>query len=122
MTTKTLEKNFTLEACPIRDVVARFGSKWALLIIIVLSQHGSTRFNRLGKLIPDISTKMLSGTLQVLEADALVKRTVYPEVPIRVEYELTELGQSLMPIIRQLTEWALTNMPTILRHRNRAHK
>lgn len=122
MTTKNSEKNFTLEACPIRDVVARFGSKWAMLIIIVLSQHGSTRFNQLGKLIPDISTKMLSGTLQVLEADALVKRTVYPEVPIRVEYELTELGQSLMPIIRQLTEWALTNMPTILHHRNRTHK
>ena len=59
---------------------------------------------------------------QVLEADALVKRTVYPEVPIRVEYELTELGHSLMPIIRQLTDWALTNMPTILRHRNHAHK
>ena len=60
---------------------------------------------------------LLSGTLQVLEADGLVKRTVYPEVPPRVEYQLTEMGHSLMPIIADLTQWALSNMPTIMNHR-----
>ena len=119
MASKSTENSFTLEACPIRDIVARFGSKWTLLIIIVLHRNGSTRFNQIGKLIPDISTKVLSEALQTLEADNLVKRTVFPEVPIRVEYELSELGQSLIPIIRQLTDWAVTNMPEILSHRKK---
>lgn len=63
---KKVEKNSIIEICPIRNVVARFGNKWALLIILVLSENGSTRFNQLGKMIPDISTKVLSGTLQTL--------------------------------------------------------
>lgn len=116
---KKIEKNSIIEICPIRNVVARFGNKWALLIILVLSENGSTRFNQLGKLIPDISTKMLSGTLQTLEADGLISRTVFPEVPIRVEYELTETGHSLVPIIQQLTDWALKNMKSIMRHRKK---
>lgn len=116
---KKIEKNSIIEICPIRNVVARFGNKWALLVILVLSENGSIRFNQLGKLIPDISTKVLSGTLQTLEADDLVTRTVFPEVPIRVEYELTETGKSLVPIIQQLTEWALQNMKSIMKHRKK---
>lgn len=116
---KKSEKNSIIEICPIRNVVARFGNKWALLVILILSENGSTRFNRLGKLIPDISTKMLSGTLRTLEADGLVRRTVFPEVPIRVEYELTPTGHSLVPIIRQLTDWALLNMKSIVTHRKK---
>ena len=94
---KKSEKNSLVEICPIRNVVARFGNKWALLIIMLLHENGSTRFNRLGKMIPDISTKVLSGTLHTLEADGLLTRTVFPEVPIRVEYELTDTGHSLVP-------------------------
>ncbi len=116
---KKQKKNSIVEICPIRNVVARFGNKWALLVILILSENGSTRFNRLGKLIPDISTKMLSGTLRTLEADGLVRRTVFPEVPIRVEYELTPTGHSLVPIIRQLTDWALQNMKSIVAHRRK---
>lgn len=118
--TKKIEKNSIVEVCPIRNVVARFGSKWALLIILVLNENGSVRFNQLGKLIPDISTKVLSTTLQTLEADGLVTRTVFPEVPIRVEYALTDIGETLVPIIRQLTDWALANMKRIVKHR-KAH-
>lgn len=116
---KKTEKNSIIEICPIRNVVARFGNKWSLLVILILSENGGTRFNQLGKLIPDISTKVLSGTLQTLEADGLVSRTVFPEVPIRVEYELTETGESLVPIIRQLTDWALQNMKSIMKHRKK---
>lgn len=105
--------------CPIRNVVARFGNKWALLVIILLSENGSTRFNQLCKLIPDISTKVLSGTLQTLEADDLVSRKVFPEVPIRVEYTLTATGQSLVPIIQQLTAWAQQNMKSVMKHRRK---
>ena len=102
------DKFLNIELCPIRNVIARFGNKWALLILLVLSEE---------ECMPDISSKVLSGTLQVLEADGLVKRTVYPEVPPRVEYQLTEMGHSLMPIIADLTQWALSNMPTIMNHR-----
>lgn len=106
-----------IEICPVRNVIARFGNKWALLIMLVLKEEGCLRFNQLRKFIPDISPKVLSGTLQILEADGLVKRTLYPEVPPRVEYQLTEMGHSLMPIIADLTQWALSNMPTIMNHR-----
>lgn len=116
---KKEEKNSIIEICPVRNVVARFGNKWALLVIIVLDEHGSTRFNQLCKLIPDISTKVLSGTLHVLEADGLISRTVFPEVPVRVEYKLTETGESLVPVIRQLTDWALQHMKFIMRHRKK---
>lgn len=114
---KKSEKTSIVEICPIRNVVSRFGNKWALLVILILSENGCSRFNQLGKLIPDISTKVLSNTLRTLEADGLVDRTVYPEVPIRVEYKLTDTGTSLVPIIQQLTEWATNNLKSVMKHR-----
>ena len=99
------DKFLNIELCPIRNVIARFGNKWALLILLVLSEEECMRFNQLRKYIPDISSKVLSGTLQVLEADGLVKRTVYPEVPPRVEYELTELGQTFQPVLDAVGSW-----------------
>lgn len=116
---KREEKNSIIEICPIRNVVARFGNKWALLVIFILNENGSIRFNQLARQIPDISTKVLSNTLHTLEADGLVNRTVFPEVPIRVEYELTETGKTLVPIILSLTEWAQKNMKSILAHRKK---
>lgn len=87
------QRTNTLKDYPLSVVrISQFCNKQALLVILILSENDSTRFNRLGKLIPDISTKMLAGTLHTLEADGLVKRIVFPEVPIRVEYELTPLG------------------------------
>ena len=119
--TKKEEKKSIIEICPIRNVVARFGNKWALLVVFILNENGSTRFNQLARQIPDISTKVLSNTTlwQILEADGLVKRTVFPEVPIRVEYELTATGKSLVPIIISLTEWAQNNMQSIMVHRKK---
>lgn len=116
---KKEEKKSIIEICPVRNVVARFGNKWALLVILILNENDTVRFNQLGKLIPDISTKVLSNTLHILEADGIVKRTVFPEVPIRVEYELTETGRTLVPIIVTLTDWALTNMKSIITHRKK---
>lgn len=117
--TKKEEKKSIIEICPIRNVIARFGNKWALLVIYILNENGAIRFNQLARQIPDISTKVLSDTLHILEADGLVKRTVFPEVPIRVEYELTETGRSLVPIIISLTEWAQNNMKSIMAHRKK---
>ncbi len=121
MTAKKEEKSI-IEICPIRNVVARFGNKWALLVILIIDENRSIRFNRLGKLIPDISAKVLADTLRILEADGLVERTVYPEVPVRVEYALTETGKSLVPIIHSLTEWAKSHMKSILAHRENAER
>lgn len=117
--TKKEEKKSIIEICPIRNVIARFGNKWALLVIYILNENGSIRFNQLARQIPDISTKVLSSTLHILEADGLVKRTVFPKVPIRVEYELTETGRNLVPIIISLTEWAQNNMKSIMAHRKK---
>lgn len=111
------QRNSIIEICPVRNVIARFGNKWALLVILILSEHEKIRFNELRQLIPDISSRVLSGTLKTLETDALVLRTTYPTIPPKVEYQLTELGRSLVPIITQLTEWAQTNLKTIVTHR-----
>lgn len=118
----SVEKNSIIEICPIRNVVARFGNKWALLLILILDENGPTRFNHLAKQIPDISTKMLANTLHTLEADGLVRRTVYAQVPIRVDYALTKTGESLVPIIHSLTEWAQHNMKSILKHRKNSEQ
>ena len=81
---KKEETNSIIEICPIRNVVARFGDKWSLLVLLVIDNAGIVRFNELGRLIPDISTRVLSGTLKTLEADGLISRKVYAQVPPKV--------------------------------------
>lgn len=116
-----MKKNYDtasiIEICPIRNVVARFGDKWSLLVLLVIDSEGTVRFNELGRLIPDISTRVLSGTLRNLEADGLISRKVYPQVPPKVEYSLTDTGRSLIPLIIQLTRWAQDNMKSVMKHR-----
>ena len=94
-------------ACPIRQVVSRFGDKWSMLVLYMLhtSETGILRFNDIRHLMSDSSQKMLSQTLKNLEQSHLVHREVYPEVPPRVEYSLTETGRSLMPAIIALIDW-----------------
>ena len=103
--------------CPIRNVLDRFGDKWSVLIIILLGSGQTMRFNALNKAIGNISQKMLTVTLKTLEADGIVRRKVYAEVPPRVEYELTTLGKSLLPLIQNLSDWATANMTHILTNR-----
>ena len=119
---KKEQLNSIIEICPVRNVVARFGNKWALLVILVLSENEPIRYNELGRKIPDISSRVLSNTLRILEADGLINRQFYQEVPPRVEYSLTETGLSLVPIIIKLTEWAQNNMKTIIEHRTKSEK
>ena len=94
-------------ACPIRQVISRFGDKWSVLVLYSLhaSDTGILRFNEIRRLMTDCSQKMLSQTLKNLEQSHLVNRKVYPEVPPRVEYSLTDTGKSLMPAIMSLIEW-----------------
>ena len=94
-------------ACPIRQVVSRFGDKWSLLVLFLLnrSDTGVLRFNEIRRFMTDCSQKMLSQTLKNLEQSHLVHREVYPEVPPRVEYSLTDTGKSLMPVLTALIDW-----------------
>ncbi|MFD0989584.1 winged helix-turn-helix transcriptional regulator [Mariniflexile jejuense] len=111
---KEIENKYTEPAhCPVRNVLDRIGDKWSMLVLLLLEEKGLLRFNEIDKQIESISQKMLSVTLKGLEADGLVKRTIYPQVPPKVEYELTELGQSLIPHLNTLVEWAKDNMKTI---------
>ena len=104
--------------CPIRNVLARISSKWALAVLYTLNGNGGPmRFKDIEKANPDISQKMLTSTLRGLEADGLVSRTVYPEMPPRVEYALTPRGHSFMPVMRQLMDWAYNNLHDILSDR-----
>ena len=93
-----------MPACPVATTVALIGSKWKLLIIRNLLAR-PWRFNELKKDLEGISQKVLTDSLRSLEADGIITRTVYPEVPPRVEYALTELGKSLKPILDSMRAW-----------------
>lgn len=95
-------------ACPIRQVISRFGDKWSMLVLYTLhaSEVGVLRFSELHHKMADCSQKMLSATLKNLEQTNLIHREVYPVVPPRVEYSLTDTGKSLMPAINSLIDWA----------------
>lgn len=103
--------------CPIRNILARFSDKWSLLILYTLNLQPTMRYNALRKAIPDISQKMLTITLRTLEEDGFVTRTVFAEVPPRVEYSITDRTRSLLPHINALIGWAKDNMPAILHDR-----
>lgn len=108
--------------CPIRNILSRISDKWSLLVIYTLnkSEGGPVRFKELQRAVPDISQKMLTVTLRTLEEDGYVTRTVYPEVPPRVEYALTARAKSLLPCIDSLIQWALENMEAIMTDRKAA--
>ena len=93
-----------LPECPVATTVALIGSKWKLLIIRNLLQR-PWRFNELKRDLTGISQKVLTDSLRSMEEDGLITRTVYPEVPPRVEYALSDLGQTLKPILDSMVEW-----------------
>ena len=95
-----------LPACPVATTVQMIGSKWKLLILRNLLQR-PYRFNELQKSLEGISQKVLSDSLRSLEADGIITRTVYPEVPPRVEYALSELGETMRPIIKSMEIWGM---------------
>lgn len=110
MEKKILKKYGEAEHCPVRNVIDHIGDKWSVLVLIVLEEGNVMRFNEIWGSIQTISQKMLAVTLKTLEADGLVKRTVFPQIPPKVEYELTERGKSLLPHLHGLVAWANENM------------
>lgn len=122
-----MDRSMILDAydpeCPIRNILARMSDKWSLLVIYTLTQAEKMRFGDIRRAIPDISQKMMTVTLRTLEEDGFVIRTIYPEVPPRVEYRLTERAYSLIPHIQALIVWAKKNMVDIVndRKKNKGH-
>lgn len=125
-TAKKLEKMFghidfrnPPELCPVRDVMSVASDQWSTLIILWLGYFPILRFNKLKKYVYGISNKVLSQRLKVLEADGYISRNAYAEVPIRVEYSLTEFGQSYVEKLLELTEWMQENSPKVLANREK---
>ncbi len=117
---KKIEENIhQLDKCPIRTVLDRFGDKWSILVIMILSSKGKLRFNEINKLMPDVSQKMLTVTLRTLEADGLISREIFPEIPPRVEYQLTYMGETLVPHIKGLAGWADEHLIAIKKSRKK---
>ena len=102
----------------VREVLDRIGDKWSLLVIGTL-RAGPLRFGELEEAVAGISQRMLTLTLKHLVEDGLVARTAYAEVPPRVEYEVTELGRTLVPLVMALAEWAMANHEQINANRSR---
>jgi len=117
-----LEKFSFADNCPVRNVLDRIGDKWSILVISILGECGTMRFNEINATIGTISQKMLTVTLKTLEADGLISRKIYAQVPPRVEYTLTDLGTSLLPAMAVLTKWALDNMPAIKASREQYYR
>lgn len=118
---RTMLEDAMFPDCPIRNILARLCDKWSLLVIYTLNgaDKETIRFKELQRKIPDISQKMLTVTLRTLEDDGYVTRTVYPEVPPRVEYTLTPRAHSLLPHINALIKWALENKDAIMKNRKK---
>ncbi len=101
-----------LPECPVATTVSLIGSKWKLLIIRNLLQR-PWRFNELKKDLEGVSQKVLTDSLRSMEKDGLITRTIYPEVPPRVEYALSDLGKTLKPILDSMVEWGTNYKKTI---------
>lgn len=119
---RTTLQDAVYPTCPIRNILARICDKWSLLVIYTLKPRRTMRFSALQREIPDISQKMLTVTLRTLEEDGYLTRTVYPEVPPRVEYALTERAATLLPLIDSLIGWALRNMDDIVEERKKTNR
>ena len=106
------------EACPISPVVDIVFSRWTTPILWSLNEHGRQRFVELERRITTITPKVLTQRLRQLERDGLVVRTYHPEVPPRVEYEISDLGRSLAPLFAHLADWAGANLGAVERARH----
>jgi DNA-binding HxlR family transcriptional regulator len=104
--------NAYIAACPSRQVLDSLSDKWVTLILNALAD-GPQRYSELARTIAGVSQKMLTQTLRMLERDGLLSRKVTPSVPVRVDYELTPLGRSLLPVVHAIKDWAETHIEQV---------
>ena len=103
-------KSVNIQECPVTFTMSKIGGKWKPIILFLISK-GANRFGVMQRGITGISKQMLTKQLRELESDGILERIIYPEIPPRVEYFLTELGQSLMPVIGSMKQWGEKHMP-----------
>lgn len=120
-----MERIKSYDACmpksPSREVLGLVANKWTVLVLHVINCH-KMRYNEIQRNIPGISQKVLTGVLRQLEENGIIKRTIYPVIPPRVEYETTELGETLLVSLQALQEWSETHIPQVLAARKAYQK
>jgi DNA-binding HxlR family transcriptional regulator len=113
-----VEYDAFLAACPSRQLLDRLSDKWATLLLVALSD-GEMRYSELSRTVAGVSQKMLTQTLRNLERDGILERKVTAAVPVRVDYRLTPLGRSLLPVMRAIKDWAEEHMDEVHAARGR---
>ncbi|MFJ2618666.1 winged helix-turn-helix transcriptional regulator [Glutamicibacter sp. NPDC087344] len=108
--------NVLVQGCPSREIMQRLGDKWTPLVLLTLAD-GPQRFSALRQSIGSVTPKVLTSTLRTLERDGLLRRTVTAQVPVRVDYELSELGRSLLGPMETIRLWSEEHVPSVLRAR-----
>lgn len=115
-----MAKKLDYEYCKAAPMLEWLGNKWALVVLVKIFENEPVRFNELYRNIPSVSEKVLSQVLKQLTTDGIVERQLYPDVPPRVEYSITDLGKTLLPHVDALIRWGQDNFEQIMinRHNN----
>lgn len=115
-----MAKKLDYEYCKAAPMLEWLGNKWALVVLVKISENEPIRFNELYRNIPSVSEKVLSQVLKQLTIDGIIERQLYPDVPPRVEYSITDLGKTLLPHVEALIKWGQNNFEQIMinRHNN----
>ncbi len=114
-----MAKKLDYEYCRAAPVLEWMGNKWALVVLLKVSENEPVRFNELYRTIPTISEKVLSQVLRQLYTDGILDRQLYPDVPPRVEYSVSEFGKTLLPLVQNLVNWGCENFDKIMKNRQR---
>lgn len=108
--------------CKAAPMLEWLGNKWALVVLVKISENGPVRFNKLYRTIPSVSEKVLSQVLRQLVTDGIIRRQLYPDVPPRVEYSVTDFGRTLLPHVEALINWGRDNFDQIMQNRKQQEK
>ena len=114
-----MAKKLDYEYCKAAPMLEWIGNKWALVVLVKISENEPVRFNELYRNIPSVSEKVLSQVLKQLITDGIIERKLYPDVPPRVEYSVSDFGRTLLPHVEALINWGRDNFDQIMKNRNR---
>ncbi|HJF98492.1 MAG TPA: helix-turn-helix transcriptional regulator [Bacteroides clarus] len=114
-----MAKKLDYEYCKAAPMLEWIGNKWALVVLVKISENEPVRFNELYRNIPSVSEKVLSQVLKQLTTDGIIERKLYPDVPPRVEYYVSDFGRTLLPHVEALINWGRDNFDQIMKNRNK---
>ncbi len=114
-----MAKKLDYEYCKAAPMLEWIGNKWALVVLVKISENEPVRFNELYRNIPSVSEKVLSQVLKQLTTNGIIERKLYPDVPPRVEYYVSDFGRTLLPHVEALINWGRDNFDQIMKNRNK---